>query len=415
MRRSKHTKENKSKCDHETLSNFSRMLLVACLIVGFASAGWTQTTTSTPVSAPKAAPSPSPSNVDDIPANGDANKDDKPKKPKRGSLIIAPIPITSPTFGGGMILGVGYVFKLNPKDTLSPASTIGAATAFTSSGSRGMVVGGRFYFNENKYQAAFGIGGGRARYDFYGIGRIPGREAVVTEMRQSGSFFFGEFMRNFGKKIFVGPRYQYRKLTAELGDRTTQGGFEIPAIDVNSTTAAIGIHVQRDLRDNSFYPRKGSLFNFTADFFAKPLGSNRDYQTYKVSYNGYHSVGEKQVIAYRGVACSVTESAPFFDLCLYGASSDLRGYTAGEFQDRRMFAGQIEYRHELPYRLGIVGFAGVGGVAPKWGKFQFDKLLPAAGVGLRFKLDKTNHINYRVDLGFGRNGHTLSLSVTEAF
>jgi len=222
-------------------------------------------------------------------------------------------------------------------------------------------------------------------------------------------------MRNFGKKIFVGPRYQYRKLTVALGGESTPGGFEIPAIDLTSTTAAIGVHVQRDLRDNNFYPRKGSLFDFKADFFAKPLGSNRTYQTYSASYSGYHSISEKQVLAYRGSVCSVTETAPFFDLCLFGSNSNLRGYTAGEFQDRRMFATQVEFRHELPYRLGIVGFVGLGGVAPEWQKFQVKKLLPAAGVGLRFKLDKTNHINYRVDLGFGRNGHTFSLSVTEAF
>ena len=39
----------------------------------------------------------------------------------------------------------------------------------------------------------------------------------------------------------------------------------------------------------------------------------------------------------------------------------------------------------------------------------------SAGVGLRFKLDKKNHINYRVDLGFGREGRTLSIRVGEAF
>jgi hypothetical protein len=80
-----------------------------------------------------------------------------------------------------------------------------------------------------------------------------------------------------------------------------------------------------------------------------------------------------------------------------------------------MWSGQVEYRHELRYRLGFVAFAGVGGIAPRWNKFQFDNLLPAAGVGVRFKLDKINHINYRADFGFGRGGHTITLSVTEAF
>ncbi len=80
-----------------------------------------------------------------------------------------------------------------------------------------------------------------------------------------------------------------------------------------------------------------------------------------------------------------------------------------------MFASQAEYRLELKRRLGLVAFGGFGGVARKWGDFRTDQLLPAAGVGLRFKLDKKNHINYRIDLAFGREGRTLSIGVGEAF
>ncbi|PYT00753.1 MAG: hypothetical protein DMF63_05445 [Acidobacteria bacterium] len=349
-------------------------------------------------------------------SNSTANDDDdKPKKEKRGSWIFAPIPIVSPTFGSGLIMAVGYVFKLNPKDELSPPSTIGGAAAFTSSGSRAGIFGGRLYFSENKYQTSFAVGKGRANYDFFGIGRIPGSEGISTEIKQSGSFIFGEFMRNFGKRIFVGPRYQYRKLTVHLGGEPTPGGFEIPAIDLVSTTAAIGFHVQRDLRDSVFYPRKGTLMDFKADFFAKPLGSNRDYQTYSLTYSGFRSIGPKRVLAYNAKGCSVSDTAPFFDLCFFGASSVLRGYTGGEFQDRRLLAGQVEYRQELRYRLGFVAFAGIGGIAPSWDKFRLDKIMPSAGAGIRFKLDKTNHINYRADFGFGRAGYTISLGVTEAF
>ena len=350
--------------------------------------------------------------------NGDNDQKDDPdksKKPKRGSWVFAPIPINSPAFGAGLILGVGYIFKLKAEDKVSHPSTIGAAGAFTNNGSRGIVAAAKLYFDENKYQTTLAFGKGRANYEFFGIGRIPGRPALSVDIEQRGQFFFAEFMRNFGKNIFVGPRYQYRKLTAGLGDRQTQGGFEIPAIDLKSTTAAIGIHVQRDLRDSPFYTRRGSLFDFKVDFFAKPLGSNRNYQTYSLSYNGYRSIGKRQVIAYRGVLCSVTDNTPFFDLCLYGARSDIRGYTAGEFQNHRLFAAQAEYRRELPWRFGLVGFAGFGGVARNWSEFRSDRLLPGAGVGLRYMLDKTNHINYRIDLGFGRSGYTLSFSVTEAF
>ena len=113
--------------------------------------------------------------------------------------------------------------------------------------------------------------------------------------------------------------------------------------------------------------------------------------------------------------CSANGSVPFYDLCLYGTDSDVRGYTGGQFQNRRMFAAQAEYRRELPKRFGVVAFGGVGGVERKWNNFRLDTLLPAAGVGLRFKLDKKNHINYRVDFAVGREGHTLSIGVGEAF
>ncbi|HRI04840.1 MAG TPA: BamA/TamA family outer membrane protein [Pyrinomonadaceae bacterium] len=374
------------------------------LTVAIAAAGQTATPSPTPSSTTK------PADTKDT----DTEKAVKPKKEKRGSLILAPIPIKSPTFGSGIILGVGYVFKLKQSDKLSKPSSIGFAAAFTNNGTRGFVLGGHLSFAENKYQTTLALGTGKANYEFYGIGSVPGQPAVSTLIKQSGTFFFGEFMRNVWKDIFIGPRYQYRKLTASAGGTPTPGGFVIPAVDLKSTTAAIGFHVQRDLRDNSFYPTKGSIWDFKGDFFAKALGSNRTYQTYKASYNGYKSIGKDQVLAYRGMACSVSDTTPFFDLCLYGGS-DLRGYATGQFQDRRMFATQVEYRRELIWRLGFVAFGGVGGVAKHWSDFRFNELLPAGGAGVRFKLDKKNHINYRIDWGYGRAGYTLSMSVTEAF
>ena len=80
-----------------------------------------------------------------------------------------------------------------------------------------------------------------------------------------------------------------------------------------------------------------------------------------------------------------------------------------------MFASPAEYRVELPKRLGIVAFARVGGVASRWGNFRSDELLPAAAAGFRFNLDKKNHINYRIDFAYGREGHTISIGIGEAF
>jgi hypothetical protein len=86
---------------------------------------------------------------------------------------------------------------------------------------------------------------------------------------------------------------------------------------------------------------------------------------------------------------------PFYDLRLYGTMNDLRGYTAGRFQDRRMFPTQGEYRVELPKRFGLVAFGGFGGGARDYNEFRSDELLPAAGAGGRFRITKESHVNFR--------------------
>lgn len=59
-----------------------------------------------------------------IPAAADSTKqkkvDDVDQKEKRGSLVIAPVPISSPAFGSGLLLITAYVFKCDKEDSVSP-------------------------------------------------------------------------------------------------------------------------------------------------------------------------------------------------------------------------------------------------------------------------------------------------------
>src|SRR5687767_7223350 len=61
-----------------------------------------------------------------------------------------------------------------------------------------------------------------------------GREYLVAkptkqpQPSRDGTIFFGEGMRNIGKNIFAGPRYQYRRLAAKIDGPSPPNGFEIP-------------------------------------------------------------------------------------------------------------------------------------------------------------------------------------------
>jgi outer membrane protein assembly factor BamA len=186
-------------------------------------------------------------------------------------------------------------------------------------------------------------------------------------------------------------------------------------------TVSIGPRFEWDTRDNVFYPQRGLFMDVWSDFFTTGLGSKWTYQYYKVGFNKYMKLDEHQVLAFRAMGCAAAgDFVPIYDLCLFGAMNDLRGYAAGRFQDRRMFATQAEYRMMLPVegfagRFGFAVFGGVGGVGKKFSDIEWEELLPAGGAGLRFRLTKKYPVNFRIDYAFGRYGNTLSVGVLEAF
>jgi outer membrane protein assembly factor BamA len=186
-------------------------------------------------------------------------------------------------------------------------------------------------------------------------------------------------------------------------------------VGLNTKLVALGVGVIRDTRPNRFYPLTGTLLDISADLFSQSLGSKYSFQSYRFTFNKYGSLSERQVLAYNLYICATGGQPPFYGNCIYGANNELRGYEAGRYLDRYMLATQLEYRLVLPKRFGAVGFAGIGGVAPGPDQFRLDQILPDIGAGLRFELSKKYHLNLRLDAALGKNSHTWSMGVGEAF
>lgn len=153
------------------------------------------------------------------PDKKDVPPDDKnKKKDKRGSLVIAPIPISSPAFGSGLLLITGYVFKLNESDQVSPPSWLGGAGAFTNNGSRALALGGRLYLQENKYQTTFAAMRGRANLDFFGIGRIPFRSDQLLPAGGVGLRFKLDKKNHINYRIDLAFGREGRTIAIGLGE-----------------------------------------------------------------------------------------------------------------------------------------------------------------------------------------------------
>jgi hypothetical protein len=349
------------------------------------------------------------------PQEAEEKKADEKEKHHRGAFVAAPLPVVSPALGSGIIPVAGYIFPLDEKGKKLQPSVVGAGGLITNDGSRGFGLGADLFLKEARYELKSVYAHGNLDYNLYGPGYANGSAGLKLPLEQSGQLFFVEFLRNVGRDFYVGGRFLTGNSLITVKPASGQTPPVPPDTGVRTNLRALGAEVVRDSRSNRFYPVEGSLIDFTGDFFANALGSKYSFQAYKFTFNKYISLSKKQVLATNVFLCGTGGQPPFYGNCIYGSNNELRGYTAGRYLDRYMFATQLEYRLVLPWRFGLVGFGGLGGVAPGADQFRLDQFLPAGGAGLRYLLSKQYHVNLRTDFAWGRDNFTWSMGVGEAF
>ncbi len=175
------------------------------------------------------------------------------------------------------------------------------------------------------------------------------------------------------------------------------------------------LRLQWDTRDSTFFPTRGWLIDGEAVFSDETFGSDFNYQALSFTARHYWTLSDTQTMAVYGWGRFAFGDVPFFALSMIGAKGNLRGYPVGRYQDLMAMTGQIEYRWQAWRRVGVVAFGGVGAVAPDLEGFRHTKALPSVGGGLRYLLSEKNHLNFRLDVSWGRDERLVYLGVGEAF
>jgi hypothetical protein len=339
------------------------------------------------------------------------------KEKDGGEFVAAPVPLSNPSIGSGLTVIGAYIYKPNKEDKASPPWVTGGGGFYADSESWGAAVIQQAYLDEDRWRILGGLGTAHLNYKFFGIGTNAGKGDFSIPLTQNVNGGVAEVLRRVTGDFFVGVRYQIASLrtSIDLQDLSSRPGRELPSPELQTRTASLGLHIQRDSRDNQFSPTSGSLVDLRADFSGKTWGGDIGYQAYSIAYNKYSTLREGHTLAFRGYSRFTGGDVPFFGLSLFGLGSDLRGYPTGQYRDRMMLATQLEYRLHLFWRLGMVAFAGVGEVAPDVGAMTVKNLLPSAGAGLRCMIAKENGINLRVDFAVGRKTSAFYVGMGEAF
>ena len=332
-----------------------------------------------------------------------------------GEWVILPVPNASPAIGAGLQVMAARFFKA---DAESQPSVVGAGGGYYSSDTWFAGAGGTYNFAADRWRITGGVAYLDAKYDFYGIGDDAGDNGIAIPLQQSGTAVFVKMLRGFGDNWYAGVGYRY--FDSKVGIRLSLPNYpeleEAIRNGVRIVSSGPSVAVAYDTRDLTTNPRTGSYVTFDAIFPTNSFASDEEYQRATVAANRYWSIGDQYVVAGRVSACGASSDAPFFDLCFLGAGKDMRGYTAGRYQDQTMVAAQAELRIQFSPRWGGTVFGGLGQVAPDFGAIRSSNWLPAGGVGVRWMAAPRNKVNIRADIAWGNGEDALFyLNIGEAF
>lgn len=249
---------------------------------------------------------------------------------------------------------------------------------------------------------------------FYGIGNDVSASGAEVYTPETKSLQLSVKRRIFGN-VFGGLQYQIGKTNiqkVEAGGLLSAGGI---VGSQGGVISGAGFSINWDNRDNVLFPRRGSYLQFVANFYGKPVGSDFSYTAWWLDLRTYIPLGETNVLALQSLVRVMGGTPPFYELSGLGGAYMMRGIYNGMYRDKALLALQAEYRIHVWRRLGVVGFMGWGDVGSGLGKIRLDELKYSFGGGLRYKVDKREGTNIRLDYAWGKGSTGLYITIQEAF
>lgn len=112
----------------------------------------------------------------------------------------------------------------------------------------------------------------------------------------------------------------------------------------------LSAYVGRDTRDNNFNPRRGTFNAVNVDTTGGFLKGPDAFTKYRLTLRKYQAINTHGVIAGRlmaGTANLTSGTLPLYEEYGVGGVYTVRGYEWREFIGKKMFVGNLEYRHKL--------------------------------------------------------------------
>ena len=214
--------------------------------------------------------------------------------------------------------------------------------------------------------------------------------------------------------FFLGIGYHYDHyndidlISSESGKITD---FQKYGLSSSTTSSGISLDLVYDSRTSMVNPLNGAYVSFMYRDNGTALGSDKNWQSIVLDIRKYIPVpgNSNNILAFWSYNNLIIKGdPPYLELPFTAGdpySNTQRGYVQGRFRGRKFISLESEYRYGILKNglLGGVFFANIASFS-EWPSNQFTGLLPAAGMGLRLKLNKHSNTNLAIDYAVGMNG-----------
>ena len=213
--------------------------------------------------------------------------------------------------------------------------------------------------------------------------------------------------------FYLGGGYalDYRWEIKELIPPSGIDDLKLYGFKQRSSSSGVTANMLYDNRRNFINPERGFYANIVYRPNFVKMGSDENWQSLLVDVRKYFKLkkNSNNVLALWSYNWLIlTGNPPYLDLPATSwdaYNNQGRGFIQDRFKDKKLIAFEAEYRFTLSRNglFGAVVFANAQSVSG-WASNNFNDIWPAAGIGLRIKLNKHTNTNLAIDFAVGKGG-----------
>lgn len=336
---------------------------------------------------------------------------------KNNQYVILPVIFVSPEFGLAYGISTSVAFKTSFKnDSLTRNSVIQGLGFLTTNNQNIQALDVLVFSPKEKYIFLFQGYHSYFPDKFWGIGPFTSDQKYEKYSLEQ-LYLYPHLKKKIANQLFVGALYEFQTI---LNINYIKNGiFDTSVFEGKSKyhVSGLGLSLNYDSRDFTFYPSKGIFFNTQFTYYNKEITFS-DFNLLKwiVDFRYYKTLFKDNIIAVQLYNYQTFGTIPYKELASFGGQNNMRGFYQGRYRAKNMVTLLGEYRTKLIGRFNGVIFGGFGEVYNKTNELSLSSIKYSVGAGIRFALLTKEKLNLRLDYGYSNSfNQSLYFTFVECF